>query len=100
MGRRATRVVIVTLIVAIASGAFIVYGRGIWYPLLLQIRGPRTVADVLVKYGRDARVGGDIFIRGKNVGGERGTKNTERGTGKFDRRSSFRVLRSAFGVDV
>ena len=43
------------LLIAAASGAFIVYGRGIWYPLLLQIRGPRSVADVVAKYGPAAR---------------------------------------------
>lgn len=55
MGRRVIRVVIVLLLVALGSGLFLVYGRGIWYPLLLQIRGPRSVADVLVKYGPQAR---------------------------------------------
>lgn len=55
MPRRLTRVVIVTVIVLAVSGAFVVFGRGIWYPLLLQIRGPRSVADVLAKYGPAAR---------------------------------------------
>jgi len=41
--------------VLIAAGSFVVYGRGIWYPLFLQIRGVRTVADVLTIYGPDAR---------------------------------------------
>lgn len=40
---------------AIACGAFLAFGRGLWYPLLLRITGPRTVADVLAKYGPDAR---------------------------------------------
>lgn len=43
------------VVLALAGGAFIVYGRGLWYPLLLQVRGPRTVADVLARYGPDAR---------------------------------------------
>ena len=47
MRRRVTRVVIVALLLLMASGAFIAFGRGLWYPLLLQIRGPRTVADVV-----------------------------------------------------
>jgi L,D-transpeptidase catalytic domain len=55
MARRRTRVVIVVLVLAVLSGAFIVYGRGMWYPLLLQIRGPRTVADVVAKYGPAAK---------------------------------------------
>lgn len=55
MRRRLTRVVIVAVLLIAASGAFIAFGRGIWYPLLLQIRGPRSVADVLHKYGAEAR---------------------------------------------
>jgi hypothetical protein len=39
----------------IGASVFVVYGRGIWFPLLLQIRGERTVADVLTIYGPDAR---------------------------------------------
>lgn len=54
--RRRTRLVIVLLLVTLAAGAFIVYGRGIWYPLLQQqSRTPRTVADVVAKYGPKAR---------------------------------------------
>jgi len=53
--KRRTAIVIALAVLAIGVGAFFVYGRGIWYPLLLQIRGPRTVADVLVKYGPNAR---------------------------------------------
>jgi L,D-transpeptidase catalytic domain len=53
--RRLTRVVIVLLLVAAASGAFILYGRSMWFPLLLQIRGPRSVADVIARYGPAAR---------------------------------------------
>jgi hypothetical protein len=45
----------VAVVLIAASGAFIAFGRGIWYPLLLQIRGPRSVADVLAKFGPDAR---------------------------------------------
>lgn len=47
--------VVILAIVAVALGAFIAFGRGLWYPLLLRITGPRTVADVLANYGPDAR---------------------------------------------
>lgn len=30
---------------------FVVYGRGLWAPLLLRLGGPRSVADVVAKYG-------------------------------------------------
>lgn len=55
MQRRNIRVVIVAMILLAAGGAFVVYGRGIWYPLLLRITGPRTVADAVAKYGPAAR---------------------------------------------
>lgn len=38
-----------------ALTAFVAFGRGIWYPLLLQVTGTRTVADVVAKYGPAAR---------------------------------------------
>lgn len=38
-----------------ALTAFVAFGRGIWYPLLLQVARPRTVADVVAKYGPAAR---------------------------------------------
>jgi hypothetical protein len=38
-----------------ALAAFVAFGRGVWYPLLLRIGGPRTVADVVAKYGPAAR---------------------------------------------
>ena len=56
MSRRQTLVVIVAaLVVVAASGLFVAYGSGIWYPWLLQIRGPRSVADVVAKYGPAAQ---------------------------------------------
>lgn len=55
MTGRATRVVIVAIVVIAASGALIAFGRAIWYPLLLQVAGPRTVADVVETYGPAAR---------------------------------------------
>lgn len=55
MRTRPNRIVIVLLVLALAAGAFVVYGRGIWYPLLLRVTGPRTVADVVEKYGSAAR---------------------------------------------
>jgi L,D-transpeptidase catalytic domain len=38
-----------------ALAAFVAFGRGLWYPLLLRITEPRTVADVVAKYGPAAR---------------------------------------------
>ena len=38
-----------------ALTAFVAFGRGVWYPLLLQVMGTRTVADVVAKYGPAAR---------------------------------------------
>ena len=48
-------VAIAVLLLLVGSGAFYVFGRGIWYPLLLQVRGMRTVADVVALYGPKAR---------------------------------------------
>ena len=45
------RVTAIALVLLLAGGAFYVFGRGVWYPLLLQITGPRTVADVVARYG-------------------------------------------------
>ena len=39
----------------LGGGLFYVYGRGMWYPLLLRVTGTRTVADVVARYGPDAR---------------------------------------------
>ena len=55
MSRRTTRVVIVLLLLAALASGVIVYGRAYWYPLLLRVRGPRTVADVVAKYGPAAK---------------------------------------------
>ncbi len=41
--------------VVVAAGAFVLYGRGVWVPLLMRISGPRTIADVVARYGPDAR---------------------------------------------
>ena len=41
------------LVVALA--AFVAFGRGYWYPLLLRVTGTRTVADVVAKYGPAAK---------------------------------------------
>lgn len=46
--------VAVALLLA-GGGAFYVFGRGYWYPLLLQFTGARSVSDVLSRYGPDAR---------------------------------------------
>lgn len=45
----------VVLLLAIGAGAFYVYGRGIWFPLLLQLTGGRTVESAVAKYGPAAR---------------------------------------------
>lgn len=55
MRPRHIRVVILALAVVVAAGLFVVYGRSIWYPMLLQITGPRTVADAVARYGRSGR---------------------------------------------
>jgi hypothetical protein len=46
---------IVLLALLGGAGAFVVYGRAMWYPLLLRISGPRTVDDVVARYGPAAR---------------------------------------------
>jgi hypothetical protein len=48
-------VIAVVAILAIGAGALVSYGRGVWFPLLLQIRGERSVADVLARFGPAAR---------------------------------------------
>ncbi|MDP9193663.1 MAG: hypothetical protein M3P06_18365 [Acidobacteriota bacterium] len=48
-------IAIAVLLIVIGSGAFYIYGRSLWYPLLLRITGPRTVADVVARYGPAAR---------------------------------------------
>ena len=55
MSTRHNRIVIVLVVILLATGAFVVFGRSVWYPLLLQITGPRTVADAVTKYGPRAR---------------------------------------------
>jgi hypothetical protein len=46
---------IAVVLFVIGSGAFYIYGRGLWYPLLLRLGGPRSVADVVARYGPAAR---------------------------------------------
>jgi hypothetical protein len=53
--RKRLAVTVIVAIAAIALGAFVDYGRGIWYPYFLRVRTPRTVADVLREYGPAAR---------------------------------------------
>lgn len=48
-------IVAVVLLLLAGTGAFVVYGRGLWYPLLLRITGERTVADVVARYGAAAK---------------------------------------------
>jgi hypothetical protein len=47
-------VIAIAVVLLLAGGAFYVFGRGLWYPLLLRITGPRTVADVVARYGPTA----------------------------------------------
>jgi hypothetical protein len=49
------KVIVIAAVLLLAGGALYVFGRGLWYPLLLQITGPRTVADVVARYGPGAR---------------------------------------------
>jgi hypothetical protein len=49
------KVLALALLLVIAGGAFFVFGRGLWYPLLLRITGPRTVEDAVASYGPKAR---------------------------------------------
>jgi len=52
---RHSLVVIAAVVVILAAGAIALFGRGLWYPLYLQISGTRTVADVVARYGPAAR---------------------------------------------
>jgi len=45
------KVIVIAVVLLLAGGAFYVFGRGLWYPLLLQLTGPRSVADVVARYG-------------------------------------------------
>ena len=49
------KVIVVAVLFLLAGGAFHLYGRGLWYPLLLRVTGPRSVADVVARYGPEAR---------------------------------------------
>jgi len=55
MTSRHIRNVIVAAVLVLAAGAFVVWGRGIWYPLFLQISGTPTIASVVKRYGPAAR---------------------------------------------
>lgn len=56
MPKRRVVVVALLLLLAIGGTAFYVLGRGEWYPLLrMQVRAPRTVSDVVARYGPAAR---------------------------------------------
>jgi len=48
-------IAIAVVVFVVGSGAFVTFGRGLWYPLLLRISGPRSVADVVARYGPAAR---------------------------------------------
>lgn len=49
------RYAVIAAILIVAAGSFVAFGRALWYPLLLRVTGPRTVADVVAKYGPAAR---------------------------------------------
>ena len=49
------RSLVIVAALAVALGAFVALGRGIWYPLLLRVSEPRSVADVVARYGPAAR---------------------------------------------
>jgi hypothetical protein len=46
-------IAITVILLLLGAGAF--FGRGLWYPLLLRITGPRSVADVIARYGPATR---------------------------------------------
>lgn len=52
---RRHRYAVIAVVLLLAGGAFVAFGRGIWYPLLLRVTVPRTVADVVAQYGPAAR---------------------------------------------
>jgi hypothetical protein len=59
-------IVAVVLLLLAGTGAFVVYGRGLWYPLLLRITGERTVADVVARYSAAAKARlGPSFAKAK-----------------------------------
>lgn len=55
MNKRRVVALMVLLALLGGAGAFVVYGRAMWYPLLLRITGPRTVDNVVARYGPAAR---------------------------------------------
>lgn len=42
------------MIIAVGSGAFYKYGRSIWFPSYLKVKGKRTVEDVVKQFGPTA----------------------------------------------
>lgn len=55
MRRRPVLLVIVVMVLAGGGALLAAYGRGLWAPLFLRLAGPRSVADVIAKYGPAAR---------------------------------------------
>jgi L,D-transpeptidase catalytic domain len=51
--RKATLAILIAL--ALAAGAIGIFGRALWYPYLVRIRGPRSVEDVVRTMGPAAR---------------------------------------------
>ena len=53
--RRRVTFAVIAIALLLGAGAFVVYGRGLWYPLLLRLSGERTVAGAVARYGGAAR---------------------------------------------
>ena len=45
------KVIVIAVVLIVIGGAFFFYGRGMWIPLLQTLTGPRSVADVVARYG-------------------------------------------------
>ena len=52
--KKITVLTIFTLLAILAS-VFYTYGRGIWYPVFLEIKGKRSTADVIQEYSQTTR---------------------------------------------
>lgn len=53
--RKRHTLAVIAIVIVLAGGAFYAFGRAVWFPLFMRIAGPRSVADVVQKYGRPAR---------------------------------------------
>lgn len=55
MIRTPARLAILVVLLAVAAGAFIRFGRPIWNPVYVKITGGRTVSDAIRQHGANAR---------------------------------------------